>query len=486
MARVPRHFYSQLRHALLRRAVRAALSIGVGIISTILTAPSSYARGAQALVPDTAATGGPAAQEESASVVNVKDFGATGNGVTDDTAALNAAVTYLKAHRAVGAGVQGVTSQSYAATLVIPQGRYKVTSTLNWTGLTSLSLEIDCRGCVIDGMTRGTPVIDALGSRWLRVRGLTIFGNSSQSPSIGLQIGRSNGDSADDHHFTDLTLVGTFTFTALYDFASETTLFDHLLVWNEGVTSSSFGVVLDGINHWGAASSYVPVTVRKDSEQSFNEALFVNASIMSNSHSGAPIWIAGVSRARFLSSYAASGRSACGTVLYANGRWPIVDLSMDVHYETKALRNVFCVDGPAGTDIASIRGLQYSDQYPEVSDSIFSVTSNVHSVDLRDTQIRIDNFLSSSARVFENPEIWTVSGQYAEVSGNHWNLAAIRFQGSTDVTGNFSYFGRFQSTAPAPKSSSSSCSAGQIAVDGNFFYVCTSPNTWKRSPIVKW
>jgi hypothetical protein len=37
-----------------------------------------------------------------------------------------------------------------------------------------------------------------------------------------------------------------------------------------------------------------------------------------------------------------------------------------------------------------------------------------------------------------------------------------------------------------PSSSSSTGSAGQIAFDANYIYVCVSPDTWKRSPTATW
>ena len=37
-----------------------------------------------------------------------------------------------------------------------------------------------------------------------------------------------------------------------------------------------------------------------------------------------------------------------------------------------------------------------------------------------------------------------------------------------------------------PASSSAACTAGQVAVDANYIYVCTATNTWKRAPVSTW
>jgi heme/copper-type cytochrome/quinol oxidase subunit 1 len=37
-----------------------------------------------------------------------------------------------------------------------------------------------------------------------------------------------------------------------------------------------------------------------------------------------------------------------------------------------------------------------------------------------------------------------------------------------------------------PTSSTSTGLTGQIAVDANYIYMCTSTNTWKRTPLTTW
>lgn len=40
--------------------------------------------------------------------------------------------------------------------------------------------------------------------------------------------------------------------------------------------------------------------------------------------------------------------------------------------------------------------------------------------------------------------------------------------------------------SPVPASSSASGTAGQIAKDESYFYICTATNTWARTPISDW
>lgn len=71
-------------------------------------------------------------------VVSVKDFGAIGDGVTDDTAAIQAALDATKAPTVNGDG--------YGYSLYFPRGTYRITDTL---------LFVDCRGSRYFGEARG-------------------------------------------------------------------------------------------------------------------------------------------------------------------------------------------------------------------------------------------------------------------------------------------------------------------------------------------
>ena len=114
------------------------------------------------------ATGGTtsrSAQDRAAEAVNVKDFSAKGDGITDDTAAINAALNYIRANLGPNTG----SGYHSPFRLVFPAAKYLVTAPLNFTGLNSIcGGVIDGQGSEIWAKMSGGIVIDCTGSRFLR------------------------------------------------------------------------------------------------------------------------------------------------------------------------------------------------------------------------------------------------------------------------------------------------------------------------------
>jgi parallel beta-helix repeat protein len=95
--------------------------------------------------------------------INIKSFGATGNGTTNDTAAIAAAVAALPATN---------------ATLVVPAGTY-VTDVVTITGKTGLSVRGEGIGVSTLKGRVGNQVLNISGSTHVSVTGTTFNGNCS-------------------------------------------------------------------------------------------------------------------------------------------------------------------------------------------------------------------------------------------------------------------------------------------------------------------
>lgn len=111
---------------------------------------------------------------------NVLDFGAVGNGTTDDTAAIQAAIN---AQPATGGSVY------------FPIGTYRITAALTWAGKASLKLFGDHAGR--DGVNKaaailcdtvGIVMLDGRDSLHCQIQGLMLLGNSKAAYGIRLGI----------------------------------------------------------------------------------------------------------------------------------------------------------------------------------------------------------------------------------------------------------------------------------------------------------
>ena len=126
--------------------------------------------------------------------VSVKDFGAIGDGTTDDTTAFQNAINYVKTHSAWGnLGNEGA--------VYIPTGQYLITKSLNCTNNTNAS----GGGLVIYGespqntliyskLTEAYPVFDFTGMGAAQVKGFSIRQKNTCLATTGLFFGYTLAD----------------------------------------------------------------------------------------------------------------------------------------------------------------------------------------------------------------------------------------------------------------------------------------------------
>jgi hypothetical protein len=103
-------------------------------------------------------------------VVSVKDFGAVGDGVADDTAAIQAAI-----------------NSSVVAQVYFPKGTYRVTTCLNFTNGWRALIGEDTIGTRILSEST-TYIVDCSGSNWTRIENLQLV---SATAKVGLYYNRT-------------------------------------------------------------------------------------------------------------------------------------------------------------------------------------------------------------------------------------------------------------------------------------------------------
>lgn len=350
-------------------------------------------------------------------IINVKDFGAIGDGIADDTVAINAAFAAL---RSATSPVSGVGP---AAQLIFPRGTYKITGTINATSIKGMSVVIEGEGSVIDCQTSGKPGIDALDTRYITWRNLTISGNATNIPTFGIQIGKITSAAADCNHFSRVFFQGTFSIAGHYNRASETTTYDHLLCWNVSTASTAYCMVLDGYNHFNVTSAFVTTTLPVDSPISFNENVFINGDWRQGG--GRPaMWMGAVNRHRWVSAYVGNtGSSSPATVIwFASGDSNANRLlDFDCHFETSSISDIFLISGTEANPV--LNGFIYRDHANNATNSILKADVGISSVTIWASDFFLSKY-NSTANFLDTPATFRVSGIYRSSTLTQFNATA--------------------------------------------------------------
>ena len=360
--------------------------------------------------------------------LNVKDFGAKGDGLADDAPALNAAFDQVRQHSAT------VGHTPVGARVVLPTGVYAVDSSVNLTNLGTLNTVIEGGGSAIVGRCTGKPILDALGSRWLTLRDVMLAGSAKAPPSIGLQIGISTLHTvADSHILEDVKIFGHFQLACLYNRAAETSAFEHVLLWND--QPNSFCLIQDGTNYFGVTSTFVTSNIPREAQLSFNEDVFINCDFRHGA-GGVPVWIGDTARHAFIRCYSATAGGSSFILRCGLNSHTLLDI--DCHCETFGLRDVFCISSEHRSVV--IEGLSFNEHSSFASRSLFSSDPNIHRVLLTDAKVRVASYRISSCRVFDNPVVWEFDGSYRSAARETWNQPN-RFVGTLSLAGSSKQLG---------------------------------------------
>lgn len=182
-------------------------------------------------------------------VINVKTYGAKGDGLTDDSNAIQAA------HDAAGRHC-----------VHFPAGTYLVTHDLNWSTTNSWCVQGDGPGSTTiqcnyappttapPGMGVGGNCFDATGTDGYTMRDITFQGgtSSANAPKTLLLLARARGEGY-GHSLTHVWTSSYGPYT-IYDYGHE------IANWYD-VRSNTPGVVISACNSLGVSSRFNPVTV---------------------------------------------------------------------------------------------------------------------------------------------------------------------------------------------------------------------------------
>ena len=339
--------------------------------------------------------------------------GADPTGVRDSGPAINLATA---AARALSNPLGTITAE-----LKCPPGLYMTNEALNFTHFSDavalggsnqgLNFTVSCYGAqIVSGPSfpANQSIIDAIGSRFIRLRGVTVSGSQNAPPLNGIQIGRDgylNGEPAsggDSMVFNDVVISGWFSRCAYYNFGGEQTV--NFNPNYENLQTGGHDICLDGENHWGVTSPYVTETIPQNSPVSFNSNSFYGGKVTGIV---SPIWLDNVSRPEFHDFYAEGTTGPCVT-LFANPatNTQVVRPLFDLHCETTAMAYTFEFDGAA---TQTLSGFQYEDLSNEAATAVLHLGPGVTHLVLPDADIHIDAF-TQTPMMFDTPTSYVASG----------------------------------------------------------------------------
>jgi hypothetical protein len=441
------------------------LSLGGGTLTGDLIAANIFATTSSSTILATGATTPRALGDIAADVVNVKSFGAKGDNTTDDSAAINAAISYIR--NADDAAGQGVINKYE---LYFPQGKYLIRSPINLTCIsdpngTGISTDDGCRpsggasqltedhgflpimgyGAQITCATNGAPCIDGLGSRHIEIYGLGVFGscNTGFEPSWGLQLGRTTTAVADHWYLDAVSFSGCYTKAAFYNLASEATVIDGDSWFQNQDTSVSFSTstgpysaVWDTGNPWQVTSTFVNETVAQDTPASFNDDLIIGGKFAAgnpSAHTGG-LWIYGTRRLHFIDTYIVSNEGSCANIYFDgtsagsltnNSDHTPEDDIFEMHCEG-TLSKIFLITGAQTHPL--IPGLEYADHAVASGNpaaSVFALDTGVTALTLQNVNIKATGSGSAPKTLWDTPFAYTVSGTiYLPAAGGNTTWTA--------------------------------------------------------------
>lgn len=182
-----------------------------------------------------------------AQTVSVKDFGAVGDNATDDTAAIQAAIDYLK-------------STARGGTLLLPAGTYRVT-TLNASDFGALfnkNLRIVGEGMFASrliGTQAGAIILDCIGSNNVQLEEFYI-GTSGVAAQAGLLLARSaTSTNCNGGRFKNISIEGSFSIACCVAIAAESCVWYSPRFHNTNSTANYTAFITSNRNNVGVVSA---------------------------------------------------------------------------------------------------------------------------------------------------------------------------------------------------------------------------------------
>ena len=319
------------------------------------------------------------------SAINVHQFGARGNGSTDDSAAINNAIAYMKLP---GGNAYPILHFGHPTLF-----QYVIAHTLNFTGMRNLRTTIDFENCILLGQCTGQPIIDALDSRFLEFKNGFFYGDTSQVPRYGIQMGVGiAGNGADNCKLTNMLFSGDYAAAGFLNAGCEVFHAENCLFWN--AYSFADCVIQDGRNASHVSSQFFTVTAPQDTYISFQDNEFTHCTFEQTgpgpTKPGCSVRVFGTTHShRYLNCYAQCDYGSAFILIFDHYM-----MTLDVHCEVTHLVNNVLLQAGEGPMI--LYGFRMTESFGFATNGYLASDGSGNVIDFVSSEIEIGTSIPNS------------------------------------------------------------------------------------------
>ncbi len=364
-------------------------------------------------------------------------FGAKGDGVTDDTIALNAWITYIKSTRPN-------TSAAHLSFVFDPGATHLVSGPLNFgfafTSGNNPSFNIVGNGATVIGTTAGPAIIDCINFGYgSSIQDLTIIGNSGGAQGYGLVFGYSQGGGS--YGFTDtfkkrnVTISGYFAYACQLNRGSDTS--SAIQDNNSNFTSTNIGIdigdsgfctIIDAQGLWPLTSNIATISALT----SANPIEYRRIECVDQSYHGSPFWIDTNVHPDFSGGYANSQSSTPvpGCVIYVlqSLQGGLAQLKWTTHMETTtALSYDFYFYAPWATSSNHAQVVYSQFEWTDLGyeANVSALGSGTYVTYIRLQGMKINAIKQGTGTLLDTPANYLLSGEINGLGPSQWSPPAL-------------------------------------------------------------